>query len=281
MSTSNPFSVGPGSQPEEEDAVLEYMALPEAMATWHRPVLPEPGDVKGMEKGLAALEQVLEALRHFKLGQPAFQVDVSDLDEKSRAFVDDVLGEGEVSIIAGTDLQAQESVLAGVWRVRTAAEPGKPAADVIEVGHIPSRVHEIAFRDAHRGVRPPAGKLVDGLLAAPSLLAELHNAVTSEKGDAAQHAINLSLLPHSEEDLVFLDEQLGKGVVHILSRGYGNCRISSTATRNIWWVRYYNSQDTLILNALEVADIPDVAFAAVEDVHDSEKRLAEILDVYR
>ncbi len=279
--TSTPFPLGPGSQPEEDDAVLEYMALPEGMATWQRPVLPEPGDVKGLESGMAALDQVLEALRHFKLGQPTYEIDVTPLDDKNRAFVDDVLGEGEVSIIAGTELQAQESVLAGVWRVRTGAEQGKPAADVIEVGHVPARVHEIAFRAARRGVAAPEGQLADGLLAAPSLLAELHNAVTSDKGDDAEHAINLSLLPHTPEDLVLLDQQLGQGDVHILSRGYGNCRISSTATRNIWWVRYFNSQDALILNSLEVARIPEVAFAAIEDIHDSEKRLAEILGVYR
>jgi hydrogenase-1 operon protein HyaF len=281
MSTSNPFGIGPGSQPEEDDAVLDYMALPQGMTTWQAPILPEPGDMKGMEQGLAALDQVLEALRHFKVDQPAYQVDVSHLDERSRSFIDDVLGEGEVSIIAGSALQAQESVLAGVWRVRTAAEPGKPASDVIEVGHVPSRVHDIAFAAARRGVNPPDGVLPEGLLAAPSLLAELQNVVTSAPGDDAEYAINLSLLPHSEEDLAFLDQHLGQGEVHILSRGYGNCRISATATRNIWWVRYYNSQDTLILNSLEVARIPEVAFAAIEDIHDSERRLAEILGVYR
>jgi hydrogenase-1 operon protein HyaF len=97
----------------------------------------------------------------------------------------------------------------------------------------------------------------------------------------APHAINLSLLPHTEEDLALLDSHLGRGPVHILSRGYGNCRISSTATRHVWWVRYYNSQDTLILNSLEVADVPDVALASPEDLEDSAQRLAEILGVYR
>jgi hydrogenase-1 operon protein HyaF len=273
-------SFGPGSQPQEEDAVLDYMQMPSGMTTYHMPSLPDPEDAHGLEPALDTLEQVLEALRHFRKGQPSCSIDITSLDARNRSFIDDALGEGEVSIIGGTMMQAQESVLAGVWRVRTIADDGGPAGDLIEVGHLPSQVHEAALAGADHGVRPPQGAVPAGLLAAPSLLAEVHNALQRPAGSPA-HAINLSLLPHTEEDLAFLHEHLGQGHVHILSRGYGNCRISSTGTRDVWWVRYYNSQDTLILNSLEVTPIPEVAHAAIEDVHDSEQRLGEILGVYR
>ena len=62
---------------------------------------------------------------------------------------------------------------------------------------------------------------------------------------------------------------------------YGNCRINATTTRNVWWVRFYNSQDTLILNSIEVCPIPSVALAAAEDIADSRERLSEILEAYR
>jgi hydrogenase-1 operon protein HyaF len=68
--------------------------------------------------------------------------------------------------------------------------------------------------------------------------------------------------------------------VVMLSRGYGNCRITSTLTRNVWWVQYFNSQDTLILNTIEISHVPDVACAAQEDIDDSAQRLHEILEVY-
>jgi hydrogenase-1 operon protein HyaF len=274
-------ALGPGSQPSEDDAVLEYVQLPSGMMTYRMPALPEPEDVAGIGAALGALDQVLAALGHFKKGQPAYTIDLNGLDAKCRAFIDEALGEGEVGIVGGNLLQAQESVLAGVWRVRVMADGGELVRDLVEVGHLPNHINEIAFAEAHTGVRPPEGILPDGLLASPSLLAEIHNALTGPHGAAATHSINLSLLPHAEEDLTFLDRHLGRGEVHILSRGYGNCRISSTATRNVWWVRYYNSQDILILNSLEVAPIPDVAFAAVEDIHDSAERLKEILGVYR
>ena len=41
-----------------------------------------------------------------------------------------------------------------------------------------------------------------------------------------------------------------------------------TATRNVWWVQFYNSQDALILNSIEVTAMPEVAVAAPEDIAD-------------
>lgn len=272
---------GPGSQPDEDDVVLDYMQMPQGMTTYHMPALPEPSKARDLSAALAKLDEVLLALNHWKPGHTGLSVDLAALDPANRAFIDEVLGEGEVSIVAGSNLQIQEAVLAGVWRVRVLADDGALVQDTIEVGSIPAVVHEAAFASANVGVRSPDGLSADGLLASPSLLAEVHNVLVSGQGDDATHSINLSLLPHTEEDLVFLDQQLGAGHVHILSRGYGNCRISSTTTRNVWWVRYFNSQDTLILNSIEVARIPEVAFAAVEDIHDSAQRLSEILDVYR
>ena len=74
---------------------------------------------------------------------------------------------------------------------------------------------------------------------------------------------------------------MGTGPVTILSRGYGNCRITSTATAHLWRVKFFNSRDALILDTIEVVDVPAVALASQEDVEDSARRLDEILAVYR
>ena len=42
-------------------------------------------------------------------------------------------------------------------------------------------------------------------------------------------------------------------------------------------VVYYNSQDAVILNSVEVIDMPEVACAAPEDLQDSMDRLTEVL----
>ena len=63
----------------------------------------------------------------------------------------------------------------------------------------------------------------------------------------------------------------------MISRGFGNCRITSTGARDVWRVQYFNSMNTLILNTIEVVDVPEVALAATEDLVDSRERLAELV----
>ena len=70
------------------------------------------------------------------------------------------------------------------------------------------------------------------------------------------------------------------GPTTILSRGYGNCRIGATAKEGVWWIKYYNSQDALILNTIEIVQIPEVALAAPEDIADTAERVAEIGKLY-
>ena len=89
--------------------------------------------------------------------------------------------------------------------------------------------------------------------------------------------MNLSLLPLSAGDSMHLDSQLGAGRVLILSRGYGNCRITNTCVPNTWRLVYFNSQDAVILDTIEVSDMPEVACAAREDLADSAERLTEVL----
>ena len=79
------------------------------------------------------------------------------------------------------------------------------------------------------------------------------------------------------QDIGWLDTVLGTGRVLILSRGYGNCRITNARRPHTWRVVYYNSQDTVILNTVEVCEMPDVACAAREDLADSFERLGEVL----
>jgi hydrogenase-1 operon protein HyaF len=42
-------------------------------------------------------------------------------------------------------------------------------------------------------------------------------------------------------------------------------------------VQYFNSQDALILNTIEVTEVPEVACAAALDLEDSAERLAEVI----
>ncbi|WP_193176670.1 hydrogenase expression/formation protein [Oricola nitratireducens] len=269
--------VGPGSQPGEEDgAALDYLQMPSGMMTFSTPNLPESEEAEGLEAGMAALENVLAITRDTGIGS----VDLTGLDESNRAFVNQVLGEGEVSVIAGSAAQAQEAVLAGVWRVRETGHDGDVSRDYVEVGAFPARILAAAFDGAQQQV-PIATSFGPNIFNAPPLLPEINEYIPRVNGAAAAHVINLSLLPHTEEDLTYLNDVLGRGVLTILSRGYGNCRITATATGNVWWVQFYNSQDTMILNTIEITAVPEVACASPEDIADSAGRLDEILEIYR
>ena len=282
MTHSTPGLVGPTSQPGEDDgAALDLFPMPSGMMTFSVPNIPEPEETAGLEGGIAVLERVLEMLRNFDAAAPeSAGVDLAGLDPASLDLVNQVLGEGEVSIIGGARFQAQEAVLAGVWRVRETGETGSVIRDTVEVGLFPHAIAASAFSGARGHVAMPE-RLGPNIFNAPPLVAEIDEHLDNAGNGAGPHVINLSLLPHTEEDLTFLNDLLGRGGLTILSRGYGNCRITATATRNVWWVQYYNSQDSLILNSIEITGVPVVACASLEDIADSADRLNEILEIYR
>jgi hydrogenase-1 operon protein HyaF len=281
MVNINGALIGPGSQPADEDGgTLDYMKMPSGMTTFSVPNLPEPEDGEGPAEAKAALERVLALLQGYDGDRLDYHVELTGLDRTSLDFINQVLGEGEVSIIAGNEAQAQEAVLAGVWRVRMTDQAGRLVRDLIEVASFPQGVLATVFDGAQSSLTIP-DSFGPNIFNAPPLLPEINEHVPRSGTGKDAHVINLSLLPHTEEDLAFLSATLGRGATTILSRGYGNCRITATATRNVWWVQFYNSQDTLILNSIEITPIPEVARAAPEDIADSAERLNEILEIYR
>ncbi|PVV14131.1 MAG: hypothetical protein B6D82_06540 [gamma proteobacterium symbiont of Ctena orbiculata] len=283
-----PISVtGAGSQPGEEDgAALDIMQLPDEMSTFNMPVIPDADQVRNLNEGMSALSEldgILQLQAEINDPKPEI-VDISHLDEENWSLVDQVLGEGEVSMVyrgAHTGAKIQESVMAGIWRIRYFDKQGEPMSDSIEVAQVPRLCRRHVFSQASHRVDTQLDSIPEGVLNAPPLLAEINDKVAEYRPGRESHVINLTLLPQTEQDLAFLIERLGKGSLTMLSRGYGNCRISSTAVQNVWWVQYFNSQDKNILNTLEIGGVPEVAAAAHEDIRESAQRLNEILEAYR
>ncbi len=279
-----PVVVEPGSQPLDEDGVvLDYMRMPSGVTTYAMPVIPEPEEIEGLDDGVAMLEDLGAALARYRIGDPTEVFPLDALDEPNTALIDQVLGNGEVSVLYDGMLKAriQESVLAGIWRVQYLGDNDVVERDVIEIGAIPSLISDAVFNDAATALDVDRDEIPANVGNAASLLVEIADKLPAYTPGADPYVINLSLLPNTDEDLDMLATTLGSGPAVILSRGYGNCRITSTATRNVWWVQYFNSQDTLILNTIEISSVPEVACAAQEDLDDSAERLGEILEVYR
>lgn len=274
--------IGEGSQPGVDgDENFDFMKPPGEMFTYDMPLIPEPEEVANLSIAKTMLVKLYKAIAAYKVGDSAVEFNVSDMDTANVDLINQVFNEGEVSVLyqADTSVQIQESVLAGIWRIRINNEAGEPISDKIEVGDIPSIVRKKTFANS-TPMNTNLDNLPENVLNAPSLVIELAEKMEEWKKGDIHHVVNLTLLPLSTEDLNFLGERLGVGPITILSRGYGNCRIGSTAKKNIWWVKYFNSDDKLILNTIEVIDVPEVATAAPEDLEDSADRLKEILEVY-
>jgi hydrogenase-1 operon protein HyaF len=282
---NNPIGgAGPGSQPVEEDgAELAFISMPAEMATYSMPDVAE--SIGSLSQANEVLQQLQQLLDNYQVGGPVGVINLSVLDTDNRTLVDQVLGEGEVSIVlsAAEQIRIQEAVLAGVWRVQYLAN-GEVYKDSIEVADVPVVIKEATFSSSDIQKTIGRRETPAGVNNAIPLLSELNDkiALMEKSADAVvePHVINLTLLPQSDEDIAFLTETLGKGSVTILSRGYGNCRVSSTATNNVWWVQYFNSQDAIILNTLEITPVPLVVCASAEDIDDSAQRLKEIREVY-
>lgn len=268
-------ALGAGSQPDDEDG-LAYITMPQGMETYQPPSLPEPEELADRGGALRVLQAVLDAAA----GAGPASVPLGGLTAEELRLINQVLGEGEVSAqwLAGAGdtrcAQVQESVFAGVWRV--IEQGGGAVADRIEVAAVPALLRQAALLDGE-AAHTVAGEPPAGVLNAQHVLAELAQHRAAWQPGAPSEVVNLTLLPMSAADIAWMDHVLGTGRVLILSRGYGNCRITSTRVPHTWRVVYYNSQDQVILNTVEVGELPAVAQAAAEDIADTRERLAEVL----
>lgn len=273
--------IGPDSQSVGEDGEgLSYIDMPSDMATFEEPNIPEPEAVNGLVGAREAMLWLRQVLADYGPGSQAQLANLTALDKENRELVNQILGEGEVSINYNGAIRArsQESVLAGVWRTLYFNDDDKVCYDILEVDDVP---HTVRMPDGrNRPINVDKKDVPAELNNALAILVELEAQYSIFVEEGAPHAINLTLLPLSEDELAFIDERLGRGPIDTLSRAYGKCQVSSTLTPNVWWVRFYNSMDTLILNTIEIIDVPQAIRAAPEDLVDSSKRLGDILTPY-
>lgn len=274
--------IGPGSQPPEpQDVQLDFVSLPREMDSYRAPQIPVPEAVQHLRGAKAVCDWLSQALADYRIGDAPLIANISDLDAPNRDLVNQILGEGEVSMKYGDAairVNMQESVLAGIWRSFYFDCADHITHDFIEVCDVPVLARRAPDGGVLADLVPDSAP--DDVMNAAPILTELQEHVAAWQPGKAAYVINLTLLPLSDGDNRFLDEILGTGPVQTLSRGYGNCNISSTAYPGIWWVRYSNSMGRQILNTLEVTDVPEVVRAAQEDLDDSRRRFHELLQPY-
>jgi len=206
-----PTGFGPGSQ-DAGDGELDYMALPSGMRTYS-PHIPEAEDPRTVTSAMALLGEASDAARESSQTGLRTEIDLAGAEAAVLALIADTLGEGEVSmkLLGVPALKVQESVFAGVWRLVGAG------VDRIEVAPVPGEALARAHAPSRKGTgheTPKSPQVVN----APALLEEILDKSANFQRGQEPHVINLTLLPHTEADLVWLDAALGEGSVTILSR---------------------------------------------------------------
>jgi hydrogenase-1 operon protein HyaF len=269
-------ALGPGSQPVEEPPNL--LELPQDMSRFVMPRVPE--DRTRLAGARDVIRQLVEALAAHEAGsRPYPRLDLTRCERETIETLNQMLLDGEVSALAtgrrGT-VKIQETNFPGVWRLLHYSPAGELARDCLEACPVPDVMLEYAQEAGtpEMELSPPP----PGVMNAPSVLFEIREQATQYAPGQPAHVVNLTLLPMSPQDIEYLNQALPAGPVAILSRGYGKCRVSSTPLRHAWRVQYFNNMNTLILNTVEVVDIPEVVKAAREDIEDSLERLRELLD---
>lgn len=231
----------------------------------------------------AMLTELAHALVAQRADAPNVVARTDHLSDVERALLFDLLGEGEVAgIVALPDrrvAQIQESVFAGLWRVRIEGDADISALDYLEIGAAP----EIALRAAHDFAAPDLTIAAppEGAMNVMPVLAEIRAAMAAPPEEGRpQHIVNLTLLPMTEADAAHLSATLGAGPVQMTSRGYGSCRVQATGARRVWSAQFLNSEGKPVLDTIEIGAVPATVSAADEDFADSSERLQQIVEAY-
>lgn len=203
-------------------------------------------------------------------------VDLLNLNADDRHFINTLLGEGEVSVriqqADDSESEIQEAIFCGLWRVRR-RRGEKLLEDKLEAGCAPLALWQAATQNllpTDSLLPPPIDGLMNGLPLAHELLAHVRNP------DAQPHSINLTQLPISEADRLFLSRLCGPGNIQIRTIGYGESYINATGLRHVWHLRCTDTLKGPLLESYEICPIPEVVLAAPEDLVDSAQRLSEV-----
>lgn len=150
--------------------------------------------------------------------------ELSPLNADDLSFLNTLLGEGEVSVRIqhpdGSESEIQETIFCGLWRVRH-LHNRRLLTDRLEAGSAPLTLWQAATADTLPDdslLPPPVAGLMNGLPLAHELLAHVRDPALQP------HSINLTQLPLSEADRLFLARLCGHGNIRFASPGMAKAK---------------------------------------------------------
>lgn len=230
----------------------------------------------------AFLDRVRSALAGHRDGDEPPRFGFEALDDADRRVLAEILGEGEVTIGLGLDprFEARESVLPGLWRVRIVEPDGSVAQEWLEIGDVP-RVVRAGAQAMTRPELVVPEHAPEGAMNAMPVLGEVAERMRQWRPGRSNHVINFTLMPMTPVDTTLIARVLGRAAFDSQSRGFGSCKVHLTAHRGVWGVQYFNGMGKVILDTLEIGEVPVALLAAQDDYAESAVRLGDILEAYR
>jgi hydrogenase-1 operon protein HyaF len=110
------------------------------------------------------------------------------------------------------------------------------------------------------------------------ILNEVRHEMARTEPREHNYVISFTLMPITPTDMELLEHALGTGPIVAESKGYGTCRVQLTGRRNVWSVQHMNAMGTVILDTIEIGDVPIALLAGEEDFEDSAERIRELLE---
>ncbi len=233
----------------------------------------------------AELVRVHNALKAAAESGAAWRRRIDGLMPQDRQTFLDALGHGEVSVViegadGEGDAQVLETVLPGVWVGRACLPDGTIGSEWVEVGDAPRALRELALSRPRTDLPIEALTAPRGAMNVMSVLAEVRERSIAWTPGDPNHVMNFTLFPMTPADSAFLAKVLGESGIRMSSGGYGAARVVMTGLRNVWAVQYLNGLGAVILDTLEIGDLPDAILASPEDFEDSALRLSDMLEAY-
>jgi hydrogenase-1 operon protein HyaF len=154
---------------------------------------------------------------------------------------------------------------------------------IVGPGSQPAEDVELAYFEMPRGMntfempRLPEQAERRALAESRALLAEFLARMRGWQKTVRLPGPRLDLAEVSPAALAITNQVLGEGEVSVRVSGVRDLRIQESVFAGVWRVTYFNSQDMIILDTLEVGAVPEVACAARQDLEDSAERLGEVL----
>lgn len=210
---------------------------------------------------------------------------IDGLRADDRKVLIDALGHGEVSVvIAGAEgegeAQILETILPGVWVGRATLPDGTTGSEWVEVGDAPRVLRELALSRPRPDLRVDVLTPPRGTMNVMSVLSEVRDRAAGWTPGTPNHVMNFTLFPMTPADSAFLAKVIGESGVRVASGGYGAARVVMTGIRHVWAVQYLNGLGDVILDTLEIGDLPDAVVASPEDFEDSAERLTDMMEAY-